>query len=143
MVERVERFAVGAVALFIGVSAVGGGWGLLGGGIRFPLEWLVGTPFADYTIPALILGGVVGGSALVAAALLVAGHPRAPVAAVGAGLVQVGWIVGEVVLVGMEPGPMLTLQVLYFGAGALLAALAGDLRRRATPAGGDRPAGTA
>jgi hypothetical protein len=43
------------------------------------------------------------------------------------GLIQVGWIVGEVVLVGTSPGVMITLQVLYFALRAALAALAADL----------------
>jgi hypothetical protein len=75
--------------------------------------------------------------------MLVVRHPLAPAAAVGAGLVQVGWIVGEVVLVGTEPGLMLTLQVVYAAAGAVLAGLAADLSRRTTPADRGQTAGTA
>ena len=134
MTVRTERIAVAAVARFIAVSAIAGCWGLLGGGVVFPAEWLIGTPFTAYTVPALILGLVVGGSALVAGLLLLLRHPLAPVAALGAGLIQVGWIVGEVLLVGSEPGIMLNLQVLYLVAGTSLAVLAGDLRRRT-----DRP----
>jgi hypothetical protein len=130
--DRLERVAIGALALFIAVSAIGGSWGLLAGVVRFPLGWLVGTPFGDYTIPALILGVAVGGGALAAAALLIARDALAPLASVGAGLIQVGWIVGEVVLVGTSGDLMLFLQVLYLALGAVLAALAADLWLRTT-----------
>jgi hypothetical protein len=127
VLSRVERLAVVLLGALIAVSAVGGALGLVGGGLQFPLAWLEGTPFPSYTVPGLILGVVVGGSALVAALLVVRRHRLGVLAAVGAGLIQVGWIVGEVVLVGTSPGVMITLQVLYFALGAALAALAADL----------------
>jgi hypothetical protein len=39
---------------------------LTGWGYQFPTSWLQGTPFSDYTVPGLLLGIVVGGSALLA-----------------------------------------------------------------------------
>jgi hypothetical protein len=137
--ERSGRLAIGGLAGLIALSAAAGGLGLVGGGLPFPAEWLAGTPFSDYALPGLILGVVVGGSALAAAVLVLRGHPRALPAAAAAGLIQVGWIVGEVVLVGTHGPVMLWLQVLYFALGAALAALAGDLWLR-TAAGEADPA---
>ncbi len=133
MITRIERMTVEALSLLIVVSAVGGAVGLIGGGIDFPLEWLNGTPFASYAGPGIILGLVVGGSALVAAVMVLRGHPLAAQASIAAGLIQVGWIVGEVVLVGvMAEAVGLGLQVLFFAVGGLLAALAADLWLRGT-----------
>jgi hypothetical protein len=95
--RRIERVAALALAAAIAVSAAAGGVGLVGGG------------------------------ALAAAALMARGHRLALPVAVAAGLVQVGWIVGEVALVGTHGPVMLWLQVVYFLAGALLAGLAGHL----------------
>ena len=127
MLDRTERLVIVFLGVLIAVSAVGGAVGLLGGAIQFPLAWLDGTPFGSYTLPGLILGIVVGGSALVAALLVLRRHPFGVLAALCAGLIQVGWIVGEVVLVGTSPGVMLTLQVLYAALGAALAVLAANL----------------
>jgi hypothetical protein len=56
------RITIGLLTGFIALTAIGGGIALLIGieGERFPLEWLQGTPFTDYTIPALLLALVVG-----------------------------------------------------------------------------------
>jgi hypothetical protein len=137
MSTRIERFAIGALAVFIAVSAAAGAVGLVGGGLAFPPEWLDGTPFATYVGPGIILGVVVGGSALLAGVLVLRGHPLAIPMAFVAGLVQLGWIVGEVLLIGTQFGIMLALQALYGAAGALLAALAYHAARRA--AGGPLP----
>ncbi|MHB1415814.1 MAG: hypothetical protein ACYC1C_11225 [Chloroflexota bacterium] len=127
MISRIERIVIMLVAVFIAVSAVAGGVGLVGGGLPFPLEWLAGTPFSDYTIPAAILAIVVGGSALVAAALMLLKHPLAVLASLGAGMIQVGWIIGELLLVGTIGDVMMWLQVIYFVSGAIIAVLAAHL----------------
>ena len=116
MNSRVERVAIEAVAIFIMVSAVAGGIGLIGGGLAFPTDWLAGTSFTGYALPGAILAVIVGGSALLAAVLMLRQHPLAVPAAFGAGVIQVGWIIGELLLVGTRDG------------GDGLAA--GDLRRR-------------
>jgi hypothetical protein len=141
MSARIERLAISAVASFIAVSAVAGAVGLIGGGLPFPPEWLEGTPFSSYVAPGIILGVVVGGSALAAAVLVLRGHPSALPAAFAAGAIQAGWIVGEVLLVGTHGAVMLWLQVGYGVAGALLAALAYDASRREVRASPATPRG--
>ena len=56
--------------LFLGVTAVAGGVALLTGWIKMPLSSLAGSPFSDYTVPAILLVGAVGGTALLAAWLV-------------------------------------------------------------------------
>src|SRR4029077_19607685 len=69
MSERGIRSVVIAVDLFEAVSAVVGAVGLVVGFMAIPLSVLSGTPFTDFTVPVLLLGVVVGGSALAAAAV--------------------------------------------------------------------------
>jgi hypothetical protein len=127
MNSRLERMAIEAVAIFIVVSAVAGGIGLIGGGLAFPPEWLAGTPFTGYGVPGAILAMIVGGSALVAAVLMLRRHPLAVPTALGAGVIQVGWIIGELRLVGSRDEVMAWLQVIYFAAGTVVAILAAHL----------------
>ena len=130
MITRLEHFAISAVAIFIAVSAAAGAVGLVGGGLPFPAEWLDGTRFSNYIGPGIILGVVIGGSALLASVLVLRDHPWALPVTFVAGMIQVGWIAGEVLLVGTYGAVMLWLQVIYGAAGALLAALAYDASRR-------------
>ena len=64
MKHKKTRIIIGIIAGFIALTAIGGGIVILTGVDQFPLEWLEGTPFPDYTIPALLLSVVVGGSGL-------------------------------------------------------------------------------
>jgi hypothetical protein len=91
-------------------------------GDRFPVELLRGRPFRSYVVPGLIRAGLVGGSAAVAT---VAGLRRPRMVAQAsalAGIVLMGWILGEVLIVRssvarswLEPG--------YFGVGLLMSTL--------------------
>ena len=53
--------------LFLGITAVGGGIAILVGWINVPLSSLAGSPFTDYSVPAILLAAVIGGTALLAA----------------------------------------------------------------------------
>lgn len=134
MSTRIERIALSATALFIAVSTAAGAIGLIGGGLAFPPEWLDGTPFTSYVGPGIILGVIVGGSALLASVLVLRRHPLAVPVAFAAGVIQLGWIIGEVLLVGTYGAVMLSLQVVYGAAGGLLAGLAIDAARRGSGA---------
>ena len=110
MKHKVVRLVIGVPETFNALSAIGGGIALLtgtykdgvlieaGGQARFPLEWLQNTPFSDYTIPALILAVGVGGSPLTAAALVLTGRDEGLSASIVAGLIMVGYIAVEVVM---------------------------------------------
>jgi uncharacterized membrane protein YbhN (UPF0104 family) len=117
------------VLAFNALSQIGGAIGLLAGA-HPPLNLLTSTPFADYTLPALILGVITGGGSLVAVLLVArAGRPTGDVAALVSGSITAGWIVGEVLLfkeslLGFLSVP---LQVLYFATGLLAVGLAARL----------------
>ena len=111
-----------AVTAFAAVSAVGGGIGVVAtNGLGIPLAYLRTTPFSSYVIPGLILGMVVGGSALVATILVVLRHPWGDVVSFGAGAIMVGWIIGEILLLRQ----LTWLQGVYALNGLLMMGLAG------------------
>jgi hypothetical protein len=91
---------------------------------EFPLAWLEDTPFGDYTIPALMLAIVVGDSSLWSAITLFADRKSGAIASMAAGLIMMGYIVVEVLILKQDPpGPTL-IEVLYFGLGITLFGLA-------------------
>jgi hypothetical protein len=135
MRERVVRTTLVVVNLFAAASAIVGAVGLVVGFMNIPLSELEGTPFADFTVPALLLGIVVGGSALAAAAISLFGPRRLEtLAAAGAGLVMVGWMTVEVAMIGLD----VWVQGLYFVLGLVMVGLAALLEwteRAAAPHG--------
>ena len=68
MPNRRRRSLLAGLNLFLSLNAIYGAVWVVPG---LPREWLTGTPFVDYTVPALALGIIVGMGAFVSAALLV------------------------------------------------------------------------
>lgn len=123
------RVLIGVITGFIALTAIGGGIALLSGAEseRFPLEWLEGSLFENYIVPALLLTIMVGGSSLVACITvfrnLQTGIPWSFVA----GIMMTGFIAGEVlILKQVPPGPTLTEKI-YFTLGLVTFILAGLL----------------
>ena len=85
--------------LFNALSAVGGGIGLVTGTLPVPTMLLRHTPFDSFVIPGLFLGVVIGGSALVGAIAVLAHAKRSRLISAAAGVIMVGWIAGETILV--------------------------------------------
>lgn len=116
------RWTLIAVDAFAAVSTVAGGVELVTGLRRFPTAWLQGTPFSDYTVPGLILGLVVGGSATIATVMTVKSASAGSAASFSGGIILAGWIAGEVLLLN-QPNPT-WVEGFYFGVGMLMATLA-------------------
>ena len=116
------RLGIVVLTGFIALTAIGGGIALLtgAGGQRFPLEWLEGSPFLDYTIPALLLVGVVGGSSLLACLTILRTPQLGTLISMAAGLTLMGYIVGEVQLLRQVPPGPTPMEWLYFGLGLLV-----------------------
>jgi hypothetical protein len=153
MRESNLRIALVVVDQFLAVSAIVGAIGLVVGFMNIPLSALHGTPFADYTVPALVLGFVVGGSALVAAAIALVVPRRGALfgawrldalASAVAGCIMVGWMAIEVALIGLGSW----VQPAYFVVGLLMIGFAvllqwAEVRQAEAPqhrVGGRRPA---
>ncbi len=125
MDEKSVRITLIVVNLFAAVSAIVGAIGLLAGFMNIPLTELTGTPFADFTVPALLLGIVVGGSALVAAVVALVGPRRLEaLASAAAGCIMVGWMAVEIAMVGLD----VWVQAAYFVVGLVMIGLAGLLQ---------------
>ena len=105
--------------LFLGLTAVAGGVALLTGLIKIPLSALDGSPFTDYTAPAILLAVVVGGLSLLAAWLVqLRLSLGAWVSAVAGGAIVIFEIV-EWTVIGFA-----WLQAVYIGIGVGILALA-------------------
>jgi len=136
MKHTLVRLTIGVSEAFIALSAIAGGIVLLAGAYKdgilieaggrgqFPLEWLQNTPFSDYTIPALILAIVVGGSALVGAVTIFTSREIGVLASLVAGLIMAGYIVVEVVMLRQGVS---WIEGLYFGLGLAISGLATSL----------------
>jgi hypothetical protein len=124
------RIALTIVDWFVALTAAAGGFALVSGAeaMRFPPDMLRGTPFSDYLVPGLILAVVVGGSATAAGALTWLRPAAGARASVAAGLVLMGWIAGEVVLLGASARSW--LEPFYFALGLSMLTL-GLLTREA------------
>ena len=85
--------------------------GILTGAITFPLEFLQGTPFVDYTIPGLALAILVGGSFLFAAVTIFTGREMGVLASALAGLFMIGFEVVEIAVVDRFGGNWLSIAV--------------------------------
>lgn len=133
MQSKIIRIVICILTAFVALTAIGGGIAMLTGADRFPVEWLRGTPFADYTIPALVLAVVVGGSSLLAALLVFTKRELGARVAIIAGLLLVGYICVEVlILKQLPPGPT-WIEIMYFVLGALVAGLAAFLWKNEPP----------
>lgn len=127
MRRRSLRILLTLLTGFVALTAIGGGVALLVGleDNRFPLEWLHGTPFPDYTIPALLLAVVVGGSALAACVLIIRRHRWALPVAATAGAILMGYITVEFLILQQSPPGPTPIEYLYVALGAVIVVLAG------------------
>jgi len=111
--------------LFTAFGAIAGAIFVVPG---LPREWLAGSPFSDYTVPALALGILCGGGSL-AAATLVAWRPAfGGILSVAAGTAMAIFEAVEVAAVGFmivkfPTEPASYLQPFYFAIGVVIAAL--------------------
>lgn len=121
MVGRASvRIPLLALEVFVGVGAVVGGIGVATSGIGLPLGWLEGSPFRSYVVPGLVLLVVVGGSQFAAATAVWRRREWGTAASLVAGLILVGWISVQVVIIGLRSW----LQPFYLVVGLLIVGLA-------------------
>jgi len=126
------RRALVLLEALLGASAVYGGFGLLTGTLGMSDAWLAGTPFTSWLVPGIALLLVVAAPMLAAAVLEIRRHHLAPTASVLAGVLQVGWI--AVQLLVMQRYFVLQPVVLVVAATILLVAglrITGTTRRAA------------
>jgi len=97
------KIAVAALVL-LGLGALGGGIALVakpdGSIMQFPVAWLDGSPFSDYLVPGLLLGGMFGIGSLAVALIGLRQARLAPFLAFAIGVGQMIWIVVELAIIG-------------------------------------------
>ncbi len=124
MNERVVRGALVALLLFDATAMIAGSLLVVP---YVPTDWIVRGPFADYRVPAIVLG-LAGVLCVGAAAFVLAVPPIGALLAIAAGLATTIFEVIEVAVVGLAvleaPGlPQAWLQPFFFNYGLVVAAL--------------------
>jgi hypothetical protein len=103
----------------VGFSALGGSLYGLTGAPAVPREWLERSPFHDYRLPSLVLGGSTARASLPAWR----GSEDARAASRVAGAALTGWIVTQVKMIGLRSGlqpAMAVVGLSLFGLGRRL-----------------------
>jgi hypothetical protein len=92
-----------AALIWLGLGALAGGISLVlepsGSIMHFDPLILAGSPFSDFLVPGLILGGLFGVGSLVVAAMGLRHHPLAPFLAFAIGCAQMIWIVVQLAII--------------------------------------------
>jgi hypothetical protein len=124
-IPRPELHLAGKVTLIVlgllGIGALAGGAALVakpdGSVMGFSVEILRGSPFADFTVPGIILGGLFGVGSFVVAAMGLRHLRIAPFLAFAIGCGQMIWIVVELAIIG----EFSFLHPTFFGVGLVVA----------------------
>lgn len=121
--QRAGKVAISVLAV-LGIGALAGGIALAakpdGSVMQFPLRLLEGSPFSDYFVPGIILGGVFGLGSFATVALGILRRPVAPFLAFAIGCGQMIWISVELAIIR----ELSFLHPLCFGMGLVIAAAA-------------------
>jgi hypothetical protein len=111
--SRFIVYFLGALQVFIGLTAIAGGFGLVsdpsGTKLNIPLDWLSNSPFTNYFVPGLVLLIVNGAGNFLAGIVTFLLNRYAGNIAVAFGIFLVLFIVIEVWFVGLRT----LLQPLY------------------------------
>ena len=111
MKHKEVRLTLVVLEAFVALTSIVCGVGLAVGAIQFPLAWLQGTSFSDYTILGLVMTIIVGGSSLLAAATILTGREVGVLVSALAGLLLMGFEVLEVSIIDRNLGNWLPLVV--------------------------------
>jgi hypothetical protein len=110
--------------VLLGLGALAGGVALVmqpdGSVMHFDVAILAGSPFPDYLVPGLVLGGLFGIGSLVVAAMGIARRRPAPFLAFAIGCGQMIWIVVQLAIIK----EVSFLHPAFFGVGLVIAVTA-------------------
>jgi hypothetical protein len=110
-----------AFLFLLGLGAIAGGIALVmkpdGSVMGFDVALLAGSPFPDYLVPGLILGGLFGVGSLLVAGIGLARWRIAPFLAFAIGAGQMIWIVVELAIIR----ELSFLHPAFFGVGLVIA----------------------
>ncbi|HEX9096330.1 MAG TPA: hypothetical protein VF990_09540 [Candidatus Dormibacteraeota bacterium] len=126
------RAALGVLEAFLALTAL---YGALIVVPNLPRDWIAGSIFPDYMVPAFGLGVLVGGSAAIAVLALVFQPKLGAAAAMFSAAMILGFELVEIVTVGFSPltygvtSPQSWLQVAYIALGVVIALIGAGLWR--------------
>ena len=118
--RRAAWWLLVVLEVVIAVNAMYGGIGLIVNGMGMPADWLDATPFNSWTLPGIFLLAVIALPMFVAVVGELTRWHSAYAASMIAGLVLVGWIAGQLLVLRRY----FFLQPLLGMAGALVVVLA-------------------
>jgi hypothetical protein len=118
--NRILYITLIVLNIFLAVSTILGGIGLMANIFQMPLELLEGSIFKNYTVPGLALAFIAGGSALFATVLLFRKSSYALLSSTTAGVIIMFFEFIEVLVIGMPDKISLAMQVFYFCLGTLI-----------------------
>lgn len=121
---KLIRITLGVILAIVALNAVGGGYYGMAGAKDIPLEWLNGSPFKSYFIPALFLFTVVGGFCLYSSVAVFKNWKYAKTSSVLCGILILSWICIQVLMIGFVS----MLQPAIFIAGISVLGLALSLK---------------
>ena len=113
-----------SLLILLGIGALAGGVALVakpdGSVMQMPVRLLAGSPFPDFFVPGLILGGLFGVGSVVVAVIGLRRWRIAPFLAFAIGCGQMIWIVVELAIMK----ELSVLHPIYFGLGLVIAVAA-------------------
>jgi hypothetical protein len=118
--NRIIRNLLIVLISFLALSAIVGGIGLLTGLNAPPLVFLDGSPFSSYVIPGFALLVLVGGTASLAAIMLVRNYSKAWFVVIASAITVVVFEIVEIVYIGSPEGIARILQVFFSIYGVLI-----------------------
>lgn len=118
--------------VFQGLSGIAGGIGFLidpsGASLGIPVEWLEGSPFANYLIPGLVLLIVLGVLPLIVVTGVWRRSRWGRISAIVVGAALLAWLAVEILVVGYQPEPPFQAVYAALGVAIIVVATAPSVR---------------
>ena len=110
--ERIIRIILVILLFIVAINGFGGGYYGLAGAKDVPLEWLQGTPFRNYVIPALFILIFIGVVPPIAAIIILKKPVYTKRLSIIIGILLLLWIAVQVTMIGyvswMRPATFIT-----------------------------------
>lgn len=112
--EKLIRYALGILLLFVAINAFGGGYYGMSGARNVPIEWLKKCPFQSYFIPGLTLFVVIGGTSLFAAVMVFKRLRYARITAFVSSIIILIWPSIQIAIIGYVSWMQLATAIAAF-----------------------------
>ncbi|MFZ1289236.1 MAG: hypothetical protein WAR79_04070 [Melioribacteraceae bacterium] len=112
MKEKILRYLLSILFLFIALNAFGGGYYGMSGADGIPIEWLENSPFKNYFLPSFILFTIVGGSSLFASISVFKKFNFEKFSVFSSVVIILVWITTQVLIIGYVSWMQPTIAVL-------------------------------